>query len=302
MRLRVGLVLATVAVVCVLCSIPASWYHVQVVGPHFAVSEAMEIPIDRAERRQIDGDFTLWDYSISNATFTDQLPDPPDPSEYQDPMWVSDFSEEDVVIPNENTVAVYEETTLLIGTSVFIMALGAFGAWNIARYDRYRMFTAASFVLAAVLLFGACYYFGQELPGAMEADSATGMEESFGLAFEPYIDPLGDPGYYYEFSGGYPNQDPRAGEQLSYGPESGWWLAGTGALFSILAGAMLVGAPMWAPLKRRQPATREVVRFVPVPHMANTRQRRLYPRRMPGVSGSSPGQPRRVDRTHLPKR
>jgi hypothetical protein len=245
-------------------------------------------PVETEEIRELNGDFSLWDYRITNETF--QAP----PERYEDPMWVSSMGEPEVQIPNENAIEVYEGTTVAIAGAIVALSLGAFGAWNIAKYDRYRWFTAASFMLGALLLLGSCFFFGTQLPDAMETDAATGLEESFGIPFEDYIDPDSDYGYYFEFSGGYPNEDPRASEQLSYGPGSGWWLAGTGGVFAILAGAMLVGAPQWIPLKRNRPQTREVLRYVPVPTVANLRVRRRYPKKMPAVNRMSPRGYRRV--------
>jgi len=280
MRLRLGLVLATIAIVAVLFALPASWYHIHVVGPNFiAAMEVNEDPFDQ-EVRELEGEWKLGNYQISNSTWS--VP----PEEYSDPMTVVPMYEEtDEPLPNANAQAVIENTTVAIGGAMFIMSLAAFGAWNIARHDRYRMFTASSFLLAGVLLIGSCLYVGAEMPDALTADSASGHEDNFGIAFEPYIDPEGgEPGFYNEFRGGYPDNDPRNAEQLNYGPGTGWWLAGFSGVLSLITAGLFVGASHWQPLKKTTTAPIEVVRYVPVPTVTSLRQRRRYPRRMPAVS------------------
>lgn len=282
MRLRLGLVLGTLAIVLVLCALPASWYHVNVVGPNFvAAIEAHEEPLD-TEIRELDGKMDLRNFQISDSSF--QQP----PELTGDPMWVAPLYEDTgEPSPNANVQEVFKDTTVAIGAAVFALGLGAFGAWNIARHDRYRIFTSASFLLAAVLLVGACVHFSNELPGAIATDAA-GSEDSFGAAFEPYLDPEGSgPGFYTEFSGGYPNNDPRNAEQMSYGAGAGWWLAGAGGVFALLTAGVLVAAPQWRSMRREAPARVEVVRYVPVPTVASLRESRRYPRRMPAVSRSS---------------
>lgn len=280
MRLRIGLVLATIAIVAVLFALPASFYHVHVVGPNFiAAMEINEDPMDQ-EIRELEGEWNLGNYQISNSTW--RVP----PEEYSDPMTVVPmYGETDEPIPNANAQAVIENTTVAIGAAVVMMGLAAFGAWNIARHDRYRMFTSATFLLAGVLLIGSCMYMGTEMPDAMAADSASGHEDNFGIAFEAYIDPEGgEPGYYNEFSGGYPNNDARNAEQLSYGPGAGWWLAGFSGIMALITAGLFVGAPHWQPLKKESTAPVEIIRYVPVPTVTSLRQRRRYPRRMPAIS------------------
>jgi hypothetical protein len=275
--------LGTIAIVLVLSALPATWYHVNVVGPNFlAAMEVQEDP-DDAEVRQLEGECGLWNYQISDSSW--QAP----PEQYDDPMTVVPmYDGSEGPGPNDNAEAVYANTTVSVAAAVFALALGGFGAWNIARHDRYRMFTAASFLLAAILLVGGCVYFSTELPGAMAADAATGHEDAFGLAFQPYIDPEGgEPGYYNEFSGGYPNNDPANREQLEYGAGAGWWLSGAGGVMALITAGMFVGAPQWRSMKRVTPATVEVVRYVPVPTVTDLRPRRRYPRRMPVVSRNS---------------
>ena len=280
MRLRIGLVLATIAIVAVLFALPASWYHIHVVGPNFLVAmEVNEDPMDQ-EIRELEGEWNLGNYQISNSTW--RAP----PELYSDPLTVVPMYEEtDEPVPNANAQAVIENTTVAIVAAVFILGLAVFGAWNIARHDRYRMFTAASFLLAGVLLIGACMYMGTEMPSALAADSASGHEDNFGIAFEAYIDPEGgEAGFYNEFSGGYPDNNPRNAEQLDYGPGAGWWLAGFSGVLALITAGLFVGAPNWQPLKKESTAPIEVVRYVPVPTVTSLRQRRRYPRRMPAVS------------------
>lgn len=286
MRLRIGLVLAAIAAVLVLSSLPASWYHVNVVGPNFLLAVGVPDPARTEEIREIDGEFGLYNYHITNSSW--QVP----PEEYDDPMTVMPLYGQETggqPVPNENAIEVYAGTTAAVAAAIVALALGAFGAWNIARYDRYRWFTAASLALAAVLLVGGCIYFSSALPGALEADAATGHEDTFGMAFSPYIDTTaGEPGFYSEFAGGYPNNDERLPEQLSYGPGAGWWLAGAGGIFAIIAAAVLVGAPMWTPRRRPRTDVVPAVKYVPVPTTDSLRGRRRYPKRMSGVSGNSP--------------
>ena len=288
MRLRLGLVLGTIAIVLVLCALPASWYHVNVVGPNFVMAmELQEEPLE-TEIREIDGEWGLTNYRISDSSW--QQP----PEQTDDPMWVMPLYEDtEGPSPNANAQVVFRDTTVAIGAAVIALGLGAFGAWNIARHDRHRWFTTASFFLAAVLLVGACIHFSTALPGAMAEDASMGSEESWGAAFEPYLDPESDaPGFYTEFSGGYPNNDPRNAEQLSYGPGAGWWMAGAGGILALITAGVLVAAPQWRTMKRESPATVEVVRYVPVPTVSSIRDGRRYPRRMPAVSRTSTLNPR----------
>jgi hypothetical protein len=286
MRLRIGLALATVAILCVLTALPAAWYGLNVVGPNFMIVGVNEDPHD-GEIRELNGEWSLWDYEISNSTFRERLPDP---MEYEDPMFVAPVTDEEIQPPNANAIDVVSNTSVLASGAVIVMALGVFGAWNIARYDRFRAFTSASFFLAALLLLGACFYFGSSLPDAMQADAATGDEYAFGYEFEKYVDTDGElPAYYNDFSGGYPDQTEFDGEQLQYGPGSGWWLAGSGGILALVASAVLFGAPQWQPLRRKSTQVKEVLRYVPVPTVATLRQRRRYPKRMPAVNRVSPG-------------
>ena len=66
MRLRIGLVLATIAIVAVLFALPASFYHIHVVGPNFiAAMEVNEDPMDQ-EIRELEGEWNLGTYKIAN--------------------------------------------------------------------------------------------------------------------------------------------------------------------------------------------------------------------------------------------
>ena len=272
MRLHIGLILGTVAIVAVLCALPASWYTIHVVGPNFMAIGANEPTMDD-DIRELEGEWNLRNYVVNNQTW--EAP----PEEYCEPMTVMPiFEEVDPELPtppNANAAEVVQTTTVASVAAVVALGLGAFGAWNIARFDRFRLFTAASFILAGLLLVGAVYNFGTEMPGAMAADAATEQDGTFSLEFDQYLDPdEGEPGYYSEFAGGYPDNDPSNTEQLSFGPGAGWYLAGVGGVFAILTGIALVAAPMYSPRPRRSERTVEVVRYVPVPSISSLRLRR----------------------------
>jgi hypothetical protein len=272
MRLHIGLVLGTIAIVAVLCALPASWYSIHVVGPNFMAIDANEPTIDD-DIRELEGEWNLRKYVINNQTW--QAP----PERFEEPMTVMPlFEPVDPDLPpppNAQAAEVMQTTMVASVVAIAALGLGAFGAWNIARFNKFRLFTAASFILAGILLVGAVYNFGAEMPGAMAADAATEQEGTFSLEFDQYLDPNdGEPAYYSEFSGGYPDNNPRNTEQLSFGPGAGWYMAGMGGVFAILTGLVLVGAPQYAPRPRADPKTVEVVRYVPVPSVTSLRLRR----------------------------
>jgi len=271
MRLHVGLVLGTIAIVAVLCALPAPWYHVHVVGQNF-MGVGVNEPSDDVEIRELEGEWNLRNYVINNQTW--EAP----PERFEEPMTVMPIFEPedpDEPSPNAQAAEVVQTTTVATVGAVVALALGAFGAWNIARLGRYRLFTGASFVLAGILLVGGAYNFGAELPEAMAADADTGLDGTFSLEFEPYLNPdEGDPAFYDEFSGGYADNSERNTEQLSFGPGSGFWLSGIGGVLAAIAGLFLVGAPQYTPKPKGQPKTVEVVRYVPVPTLSNLRLRR----------------------------
>ncbi|UCC93536.1 MAG: hypothetical protein JSW25_02415, partial [Thermoplasmata archaeon] len=185
---------------------------------------------------------------------------------------------------------VYRETSIVMVAGIGALLLGVYGMWNIAVHDRYRWFTSASFFLAAVLFIGGCYHYGMEMPTAMWSDASSGDAHTFGSLFSPYIDPEGgEPGYYFEFDGGYPSDEPTLGEQLQYGPKAGWWMAGAAGIFALITSAVLVAAPSLEREKGEASETYEVVRYVPIPTVTNVKRRRRYPKRMPAISRNSPG-------------
>jgi hypothetical protein len=272
MRLHIGLVLGTIAIVAVLCALPASWYTIHVVGPNFMAIGANEPTMDD-DIRELEGEWNLRNYVINNQTW--EAP----PERFEEPMTVMPiFEPADPDLPpppNAQAAEVVRDTVVASVVAVAALGLGAFGAWNIARFNRFRLFTAASFVLAGILLVGAVYNFGSEMPGAMDADAATEQDGTFSLEFDQYLDPKeGEPGYYSEFSGGYPDNNPRSMEQLSYGPGAGWYLAGMGGVFAILTGLVLVAAPQYSPRPKADGKAVEVVRYVPVPSVTSLRLRR----------------------------
>lgn len=272
MRLHVGLILGTIAIVAVLCALPASWYTIHVVGPNFMAIGVNE-PTADDDVRELQGEWNLRHYVINNQTW--EAP----PAETCEPMTVMPiFGEQDPNLPpppNAEAAEVVQTTTIASVAAVVALGLGAFGAWNIARFNRFRLFTAASFILAGLLLVGAVAHFGNALPGAMAADAATEQDGTFSLEFDQYLDPdEGEPAYYSDFSGGYLDNNPRNSEQLSFGPGSGWYLAGVGGVFAILTGIVLVAAPMYSPRSKTTTKTVEVVRYVPVPTLTSFRLRR----------------------------
>jgi hypothetical protein len=222
--------------------------------------------------RELQGEWNLRNYVINNQTW--EAP----PERFEEPMTVMPIFEEvdpnAPPPPNANAAEVVQSTTIATVGAVIALGLGAFGAWNIARFNRFRLFTAASFILAGLLLVGAVANFGTEMPGAMAADAATEQEGTFSLEFDQYLDPdEGEPAYYSEFSGGYPDNNPRNMEQLSFGPGAGWYLAGLGGVMAILTGVVLVAAPMYSARPKKE-RTVEVVRYVPVPSVSTLRLRR----------------------------
>lgn len=291
MRLRIGILLGIVPFILVLSAMPAGWFAIHAVGPDFR-TVGPDGPTPADERRQLDGQWTLYEFRFFNETWNDQDQNPSG-KWYRFPIIGDDGSASG---PDEYAGEVFIGTALAMGAGIGALFLGVFGMWNIARYDRYRWFTAASFFLAAVLFIGGCYHFGMSLPGAMWSDASVYQEETFGGLFEPYIDPEGgEPGYYFEFDGGYPNDDPGLGEQLQYGPGSGWWLAGAAGIFALIASAVLVAAPSLETEKQAEGPTYEVVRYVPVPAVTNIKRRRRYPKKMPAVSRNSPSYKGRKD-------
>lgn len=290
MRLRVGIMLGVVPFILVFSALFAGWFHVHAVGPDFR-TVGPDGPTPNDERRQLDGVWTLSEFRFYNATWNGQDSDPTG-------KWhTSPIQEEggpDTSI-NGQAAEVYSETVLALVAGIWALSLASFGVWNIARHDRWRWFTTASYFLAAVLFLGGCYHYATALPDAMWTDTATGEADSFGALFDHYIDPEGgEPGYYFEFDGGYPNDDPRLGEQLQYGPGAGWWLAGAAGIFALISSALMVAAPsMEREVAQDMGHVEEVVRYVPVPTVGNVKRRRRYPKRMPAVSRNSPGQGRR---------
>jgi hypothetical protein len=281
--------MGTAAIILVLMSLPATWYQVHVVGPNFNFI-GPDGPEPEDEKRQLRGRWYLGSYKLSEQIWDTDSRTVPD-------IWTPYdlYGQEDgTQLVNEHAREVYAETTIFVAGGIAALGVAAFGTWNVAMKDRYRWFTTATYFLAAVLLIGGCYHYGMGLPEAMWSDSASGHEDSFGLVFSPYIDPEGgEPGYYFEFDGGYPNNDPRFSEQLDYGPGIGWWLAGAAGIMALLTSAVMVAAP--SIVKEREGATQtvEVVRHVPVPTVTNVRRQRRYPKRMPAISRNSPTYKRR---------
>lgn len=281
MRLLGGIVLVVIAFVLVLASPLATFYHVHTVGPDFR-TVGPDGPTDEDETRQLDGEWTLTGYQLSNITWDRDMN-----------AWERDWDQysfygEGSDIVNERGRKVYVETGAALVAGVVALGLGSFGIWNVAQRDRYRWFTAASLFLAGVMFAGGCYHFATALPEAMWSDSTSGVG-SFGDFFAPYIDPEGgEPGYFFEFSGGYPSEDSWLREQLQYGPGYGWWLMGAASIAALVASAVMIGAPSWNVERESTGPTIEVVRYVPVPTVTNLRKRRRYPKRMPAVSRNSP--------------
>lgn len=281
MRLLVGIVLVVIAFILVLFAPMASFYNVHTVGPDFR-TVGPDGPTDEDETRQLDGEGYLTGYRLSNLTWDRDM----DPRERDWEAYSFYGSSSDAISGRGREV--YVETGVALVAGVIALGLGSCGIWNVARRDRYRWFTAASLFLAGVMFVGGCYHFANSLPEAMWSDS-TDYPGSFGGFFSPYIDPEGgEPGYYFEFSGGYPSEEPWLREQLQYGPRSGWWLMGAAGIAALVSSAVLVGAPSWLEERESTGPTVEVVRYVPVPTVTNLRRRRRYPKRMPAVSRNSP--------------
>jgi hypothetical protein len=286
LRLRVGILLGIVPFILIGAALASPWFSIHAVGPDFR-TVGPDGPTPEDETRQLDGEWTLFQFRFFNETWNERDLNP-------EPGWVTSTIEGDGSDPQ--TAEVYLETTIAMVAGIGALFLGLYGMYNIAARDRYRWFTSASFFLAAVLFIGGCYHYGMDMPDAMWSDATSGDSHTFGALFEPYIDPEGgEPGYYFEFDGGYPADDPRLREQLQYGPGSGWWLAGAAGIFCLIASAVLVAAPTYE-MERGDPGeTYEVVRYVPIPTVTNVRRRRRYPKRMPAVSRNSPTYKRRKE-------
>jgi hypothetical protein len=281
--------LGVVPFVLILSALPAGWFHIHTVGPDFR-TVGPDGPDAGDERRQLDGVWTLSSFRFYNETWNGRDEDPTG-------HWRTSPIQQDGGVDttvNGHAAEVYSETAFTLVAGIWALCLASFGAWNIARHDRWRWFTTASFFLAGVLFLGGCYHYATSLPGAMWTDTAMGGGDSFGGLFDPYIDPEGgDPGYYFEFDGGYPNDDPTLGEQLQYGPGAGWWMAGAAGIFALMTSAIMVAAPSMKDEMGDRGHVQEVVRYVPVPTVGDVKRRRRYPKRMPAVSRNSPGQRRR---------
>jgi hypothetical protein len=276
--------LGVIAFILVLGALPTTWYSIHAVGPDFR-TVGPDGPEPDDERRQLDGSWSITSFRFYNETWEERDSNPAG-------KWTTTPIQEEGgpgTAVNGYSAEVYTETVIALGAGIGALCLAAFGMWNIARHNRYRWFTTASFFLAAVLFLGGCLNFGESLPEAMGADAQGSSGESFGALFEPYIDPEGgDPGFYYEFSGGYPSDEPTLGEQLQYGPGTGWWLAGAAGIFALVASAVLVAAPSIEEERAEEGEVREVVRYVPIPTVGDVKRRRRYPKRMPAVSRHSP--------------
>jgi len=295
MRLRVGLVLCSVATVMVLCALPASWYHITVVGPDYTNAMQVGEPDQDTELRELNGDWSLWKHELTDEPF--QVP----PPQYTDPLTVNLYGDDEMQDPNANAIDVYSSTSAMVVAGAIGMAAAAFGAFNIARHDRWRAFTAASFVLAGVLLLAAPAYFGTELPSAMARDASTGDPLAFGAEYTPYINPdTVTPGFYKDLSGSYLHQTVDSQEQLTYGPGIGWFLSGAAAVLCLIAAGVVYGASQWRPLGTRKP-TREVLRYVPVPVVTNASTVPRYTRRAGSYEAvsTSPGLPSDLRRTGI---
>jgi hypothetical protein len=295
LRLRVGLVLASVATVLVLCALPASWYHITVVGPDYTNAMTVGDPSEDTELRELNGDWTLWKHELSDEPF--EVP----PPRYTDPLTVNLYGDDEMQDPNANAIEVYSNTSAMAVAGVIGMAAAAFGAFNIARHDRWRAFTAASFVLAGILLLAAPAYFGSQLPSAMARDASTGDPLAFGAEYTAYINPdTVTPGFYKDLSGSYLHQTDDSREQLTYGPGIGWFLSGTAAVLCLITAGVVYGASQWRPLSIRRPV-REVLRYVPVPVVTNASTVPRYTRRAGPYEAvsMSPGLPSDQRRTGI---
>jgi hypothetical protein len=280
----VGILLGIVPFILIGSALAGSWFSIHAVGPDFRTI-GPDGPEPEDERRQLDGDWSLFQFRFFNETWNDRDLDP-------GPGWTKTSITDDGV--DVFAQEVYMETIIAMFAGIGALVLGVFGMWNIARFDRYRWFTSASFFLAAVLFIGGCYHYSMEMPAAMYSDASSGDPHTFGALFEPFIDPEGgEPGYYFEFDGGYPADDPTLAEQLQYGPGIGWWMAGAAGIFALIASAVLVAAPSLEEEKKESTETYEVVRYVPIPTLTNVKRRRRYPKRMPAVSRNSPTYKRR---------
>ena len=294
-RLQAGILLAAIAAAAIVCALPAPWYNVYVVGPNFENAMQAGEPADQQEVRQLDGTWTMWDYELNNATFAAP------PPQFTEPMSVYTFGDDaGKVDPNANVKEVYATTSGLVVSGAFAFVAAAVGAYQVSRNGKWRMFTAASMLLAGILLFAAPALYGFELPGAMADDAATGDPMAFGAAYEPYIDSTAGPAPFYgDFSGGYGAPE-GASEQLEYGPGVGWYLSGFAAVMSVLAGALLFGAPQWGSAKAA-PRPREVYRYVPVPIVTAAPRVPRYPRHAGGMGPvtTSPGLAPEMRRTGI---
>jgi hypothetical protein len=276
--------MGVIAFILVLGALPSSWYSVHCVGPDFR-TVGPDGPEPDDERRQLDGSWSITTFRLYNETWEGQ---DTNPSGKWNATPIQGEGGAGVAV-NGHSAEVYRESIIALGAGIGALCLAAFGMWNIAHHDRYRWFTAASMFLAAVLFLGGCYNYAMSLPEAMMSDASLSSGDSFGALFEPYIDPEGgEPGFYFEFEGGYPSDEPTLGEQLQYGPGSGWWLAGAAGVFALVASAILVAAPSVEEERAERGEVREVVRYVPIPTVGDVKRRRRYPKRMPAVSRNSP--------------
>jgi len=286
LRLRAGILLGIIPFILILGALPSTFYTIHTVGPDFR-TVGPDGPEPEDETRQLDGEWTMFQFRFYNQTWEGQDADPRD-------RWNTTSIGSGGTGPNAAAGDIYTGITVAMAAGILALCFGALGVWNIATRDRFRWFTAASFFLAAVLFLGACYVYSMSLPDAMFSDASAGDPETFGALFAPFIDPEGgEPGYYFEFDGGYPNTDPRLREQLEYGPGLGWWMAGAAGIFALIASSVLVAAPTIEQEREGTPRTTEVVRYVPVPTVTETKRRRRYPKRMPAVSRNSPSYKRK---------
>jgi hypothetical protein len=279
----------------VLCALPASWYHITVVGPDYTNAMQVGDPGQDNELRELNGDWSLWKHELTDEPF--QVP----PPQYTDPLTVNLYGDDEMQTPNANTIEVYSSTSAMVVAGAIGMAAAAFGAFNIARHDRWRVFTAASFVLAGILLLAAPAYFGTQLPSAMARDASTGDPLAFGAEYTPYINSdTVTPGFYKDLSGSYLHQTSTSQEQLTYGPGIGWFLSGAAAVLCLITAGVVYGASQWRPLRTRRPE-REVLRYVPVPVVTNASTVPRYTRRAGSYEAvnTSPGLPSDMRRTGI---
>jgi len=126
LRLLGGIVLVVIAFVLVLASPLATFYHVHTVGPDFR-TVGPDGPTDEDETRQLDGEWTLTGYQLSNITWDRDMN-----------AWERDWDQysfygEGSDIVNERGRKVYVETGAALVAGVVALGLGSFGIWNVAR-------------------------------------------------------------------------------------------------------------------------------------------------------------------------